>query len=76
MPVPAPKYYGLRLMASITPSITIHAGVDANGISHDKEEVQKYLDDPLVHDFATLATCMINNSIHDILTNIISERFY
>lgn len=57
MPVPAPKYYGLRIMASITPSVTIHAGIDAAGISHDKEEIQKYLDDPLVHDFATLATC-------------------
>lgn len=57
MPIPAPKYYVLRGVATILPSITIQAGVDAKGISHDEDEIKKYLDDPLVHDFATLSTC-------------------
>ncbi|KAI8636808.1 Alpha/Beta hydrolase protein [Parasitella parasitica] len=56
MQIPAVKYYTIRALAAIVPSMTIQAGVDSAGMSHDKEEVQKYLDDPLVHDFATLAT--------------------
>lgn len=57
MAIPTPKYYAIRAIAAIVPSMTIQAGVDSAGMSHDKEEVQKYLDDPLVHDFATLSTC-------------------
>jgi acylglycerol lipase len=57
MSIPAPKYFVLRGIATILPSITIQAGVDPKGISRDADEVQRYLDDPLVHDFATLATC-------------------
>ncbi|GAA5803601.1 Alpha/Beta hydrolase protein [Helicostylum pulchrum] len=56
MAIPAPKYYGLRFVSNFLPSFTIQTGVDAAGISHDQEEVKKYLEDPLVHDFATLAT--------------------
>ncbi|KAI8982210.1 Alpha/Beta hydrolase protein [Mycotypha africana] len=56
MPVPAIKYYPLQFLAKFLPSITIKAGVDPAGISHDEEEIQKYKDDPLVHDYATLAT--------------------
>jgi acylglycerol lipase len=58
MGIPAPKYYGMRVLSNILPSMTIQAGIDSAGMSHDQEEIQKYLDDPLVHDFATLATCM------------------
>ncbi|KAK4514104.1 phosphoglycerate kinase [Mucor velutinosus] len=56
MKIPMIKYYTIRALAAIVPSMTIQAGVDPAGVSHDQEEVQKYLDDPLVHDFATLAT--------------------
>lgn len=56
MQIPTVKYYTIRALAAIVPSMTIQAGVDSAGVSHDKEEVQKYLDDPLIHDFATLAT--------------------
>lgn len=57
MPVPLPKYYGLRFMANIVPSITIKAGIDEKGMSHDQEEIKIYQADPLVHDYATLSTC-------------------
>lgn len=57
MAIPAPKYYGLRFMSSFLPSFTIQAGVDSAGISHDQDEIQNYIEDPLVHDFVTLSTC-------------------
>jgi acylglycerol lipase len=57
MEISTPKYYAIRALCAILPSITIQAGIDSAGMSHDKEEIQKYLDDPLVHDFATIATC-------------------
>ncbi|KAI7898951.1 Alpha/Beta hydrolase protein [Cokeromyces recurvatus] len=56
MPISSVKYYTLRTLSNIVPSVTIRAGVDPAGISHDKEEVEKYKKDPLVHDYATLAT--------------------
>lgn len=56
MQIPAIKYYAIRAIAAVVPSMTIQAGVDSAGMSHDQEEIQKYLDDPLVHDFATLST--------------------
>lgn len=57
MPIPALKYYGLRFASNILPSVTIKAGIDEKGISHDEEEIRIYQADPLVHDYATLATC-------------------
>ena len=57
MAIPTPKYYAIRGIAAIVPSLTIRAGVDPAGMSHDQEEIKKYLEDPLVHDYATLATC-------------------
>lgn len=57
MGIPAPKYYGMRILSSLLPSMTIQAGIDSAGMSHDQDEIEKYLNDPLVHDFATLATC-------------------
>lgn len=59
MPISTPKYYSIRALAALIPSMTIRAGIDAAGISHDKEEIQRYLEDPLVHDYATLATCKL-----------------
>lgn len=57
MPVPAVKYYGLRVMANVLPSITISANIDQKGMTHDPEETRIYQADPLIHDYATLATC-------------------
>ncbi|KAG2212730.1 Alpha/Beta hydrolase protein [Mucor mucedo] len=56
MAIPMPKYYALRAVSFVLPSITIQAGIDPAGMSHDQDEIKKYLEDPLVHDFATLAT--------------------
>ncbi|TYQ00356.1 alpha-beta hydrolase superfamily lysophospholipase [Tenacibaculum adriaticum] len=39
-----------KLMQKIAPSITLGNELDANDISRDKEEVTKYLNDPMVHD--------------------------
>ncbi|TVZ56081.1 alpha-beta hydrolase superfamily lysophospholipase [Lutibacter sp. Hel_I_33_5] len=39
-----------KIMQKIAPSITLGNELDANDISRDKVEVQKYIDDPLVHD--------------------------
>ncbi|CAO3643172.1 unnamed protein product [Mucor hiemalis] len=71
MPISTPKYYSIRALAALIPSMTIRAGIDAAGISHDKEEIQKYLEDPLVHDYATLATL---RSFIDAGTDIINTK--
>ena len=39
----------IRFLNSIVPGLTIPSGLDAKGISRDKEVVQCYIDDPLVH---------------------------
>ncbi|CAM1368433.1 Lysophospholipase, alpha-beta hydrolase superfamily [Tenacibaculum sediminilitoris] len=39
-----------KVMQKIVPSITLGNELDANDISRDTIEVQKYIDDPLVHD--------------------------
>ncbi|KAI9467960.1 MAG: Alpha/Beta hydrolase protein [Benjaminiella poitrasii] len=70
MPISPIKYYTIRTLSAIVPSMTIRAGVDPAGISHDKAEVEKYKNDPLVHDFATLATL---RSFIDAGTDIINK---
>lgn len=39
-----------KIMLNVWPSITLPSGLDANGISRIPEEVEKYKNDPLVHD--------------------------
>ena len=39
-----------KLMLSVMPSLTLPSGLDANGISTIPEEVEKYKQDPLIHD--------------------------
>ena len=39
-----------KIMQKIAPSITLGNELDANDVSRDPVEVQKYVDDPLVHD--------------------------
>lgn len=39
-----------KILQKIAPSITMPSELDANAISRNPEEVQKYTDDPLVHD--------------------------
>jgi len=50
---------GLKVVA---PAMTIHTKLDAAGISHDKEEVIKYVNDPLNHDHITPSLYL---AIHD-----------
>lgn len=40
----------MRGLKKILPNLTISNGLSADGISHDKEVVAKYKNDPLVHD--------------------------
>lgn len=57
MPISALKYYGLRMVSNLLPHFVIKADLDASGMSHDQDEVKKFKEDPLVHDYATLSTC-------------------
>ncbi len=45
----------INAMRLIAPRMTIHSRLDAAGISHDKEEVARYVSDPLNHDMITPA---------------------
>lgn len=42
-----------KLLAKIKPDLGIATGLDANGISRDPAEVEKYKNDPLVHGMGT-----------------------
>ncbi|KAI9029103.1 Alpha/Beta hydrolase protein [Phycomyces nitens] len=55
-PVHPIKFIPLSMLSKVLPSFVIRAGLDPNGISQDKEQVKKYLADPLIHDYATLDT--------------------
>ena len=48
-PVPAPKKALAKLMNSISPAFSMENGLDANQLSHDKQVVEAYVADPLVH---------------------------
>ncbi|KAI8876428.1 alpha/beta-hydrolase [Backusella circina FSU 941] len=56
MKIPAYKYYPMRYFSKLLPSFMTKAGLSAKGMSHDEEAVKNYLEDPLVHDFATIGT--------------------
>jgi len=43
-----------RIAKRFAPELVIPSGLDADGISSDPEQVQRYLDDPLVHDLVSL----------------------
>ncbi len=50
---PALKIFAAKILDKISPKMSLSNEVDPNGLSHDKEVVQKYIDDPLVHDKLT-----------------------
>jgi acylglycerol lipase len=56
MKIPAIKYYPMRLFSNVMPSFTVHAGLSAEGMSHDQDAIKDYLEDPLVQDYATIGT--------------------
>lgn len=43
-----------RILGALAPALTISSGLDANTISRDKTVVEKYVNDPLVHDKTSL----------------------
>ena len=51
--VPALKILLARGMARFLPSFSQHSGLDPEALSRDKSIVQAYIDDPLVHDWAS-----------------------
>ncbi|MDO9514828.1 MAG: alpha/beta hydrolase, partial [Syntrophales bacterium] len=50
---PAIKAFVGRIMSDLWPTFSLSNGLDPSKISHDKEVVRAYLDDPLVHDRVT-----------------------
>lgn len=48
-PVPAPKKAVAKLMNNIAPAFSMENGLDATQLSQDKQVVQAYVEDPLVH---------------------------
>ncbi|KAI7880655.1 alpha/beta-hydrolase [Lichtheimia hyalospora FSU 10163] len=56
MPISPFRYYPLMCASKIIPSFTIQAGLHPDAMSHDADEVKKLIEDPLVHDYATLGT--------------------
>lgn len=51
---PAWKLFAGKIMRNIYPSFQESTGLDAKGISRDENEVNKYVNDPLVHDKITI----------------------
>ncbi len=49
-PAPSLKVSFGRLTQNLVPKLTLPTGLNADHISRDKEEVRKYVNDPLVHD--------------------------
>lgn len=48
------KVFMAKMLGSIMPNTTLASGLDPKGISHDQAVVQAYINDPLVHDKASL----------------------
>jgi alpha-beta hydrolase superfamily lysophospholipase len=51
--VPVWKVLIARTLSPVVPTFTTRTGLDPNLLSHDKEVVRKYVEDPLVHGVAT-----------------------
>jgi alpha-beta hydrolase superfamily lysophospholipase len=43
-----------KILGSLAPTVTIPSGLEVAGISRDPDVVQKYINDPLVHDKASM----------------------
>ena len=48
-PLPPAKLALAKFMAKVAPSFTLPNGLDRNNLSRDREVIQRYIDDPLVH---------------------------
>lgn len=56
MPISPFRYYPLLFASKLLPNFTIKADLNPDAMSHDADEVKKLIEDPLVHDYATLGT--------------------
>jgi alpha-beta hydrolase superfamily lysophospholipase len=53
MKIPPVKVFLGKALSSIMPTLAMGTGLDPNLLSHDKDVVKKYVEDPLVHKVAT-----------------------
>jgi len=53
MKIPPAKAFIAKAFSRIMPTFTTGTGLDPNLLSHDKDVVKKYVEDPLVHKVAT-----------------------
>jgi len=53
MKVPSWKTFLGKTLSGINPTFSLKTGLDANLLTHDREIVQRYVNDPLVHGIAT-----------------------
>ncbi len=63
VPLPPAKLALAKFMAKVAPSFTLPNGLDRDNLSRDREVVQRYIDDPLVHDqvSASLGMSLFSN---------------
>jgi len=79
--VPIVKRLLGNLMSKLLPSLTMSNGLDVSMLSHDKEVVRAYADDPLVHDrvstrwFTEFLRAMhtVNSSAEELKTSILMQ---
>ncbi len=48
------KILAAKILGAIIPKVSLASGLDVNAISHDKNVIEKYKNDPLVHDKVSL----------------------
>lgn len=53
MKIPPAKAFLAKMLSSIVPTFTTTTGLDPNLLSHDRDVVRKYVEDPMVHKVAT-----------------------
>ncbi|MFA5973238.1 MAG: lysophospholipase [Lentimicrobiaceae bacterium] len=48
------KILAAKVLGAVIPKVTLPSGLEVNAISHDKKVIDKYINDPLVHDKVSL----------------------
>ncbi|KAJ3291205.1 hypothetical protein HK104_006265 [Borealophlyctis nickersoniae] len=54
--VPAPRYWAIRMLASVVGTLSIENTIDASLLTTDPEVNKAYLEDPLNHGFVSIGT--------------------
>jgi alpha-beta hydrolase superfamily lysophospholipase len=64
------KMVMVNMLSGFLPTLTIPTGLDPTGVSRDPEVVRAYVEDPLVHDKATLSSGKVGlQAIHWVLSH-------